>query len=72
MKELWIKKTVWRRYLIPADSIKEVKKIITYVKETEDNTGIEIIEDYYDENEKVEYDNEKTIIPIEFEIKGSK
>ncbi|WBC28398.1 hypothetical protein RPMD05_18 [Rhodobacteraceae phage LS06-2018-MD05] len=64
MKELWVKKTVYRRYLIEDDEIEEVKAILT-----DDSTYcIDVIRDHYDKNEQVEYDDEDVVLPIEYSI----
>jgi len=68
MKALWVKKIIWRRYLINDEEIGEVEQIIT-------NLGVmssEIIEDCYDQNMDVEYDNEEMFIPIEIDVQDIK
>jgi len=67
MKELWVKKTVWRRYLIEDDEIVAVEQLIKY-----DYRGDIVIQNHFDKNEKVEYDNEETIKPIQYEVKAVK
>jgi len=62
-KELWVKKTIWRRYLIEDDNVTAVTEILK-----SDDNGDEIVGDCYDFNEKVEYDNEQAITPVQFEI----
>ncbi len=67
MNELWIKKTIWRRYLIDDDDIDAVKEEIKRVDTAEESIG-----DYYDKNGTVEYDNEEIVYPIEFDIQEIK
>ncbi len=64
MKEVWIKKTIYRRYLVEDDELEEVKLILEYNSERAD----ELIGDIYDKNSEMEYDEEKLIIPIEYSI----
>jgi hypothetical protein len=64
MKEVWIRKTIWRRYLVKDEDVDEVKAIL----EGGDDVASDLIEDHYDVNKDVEYDNEKLIMPIEFSI----
>ena len=64
MKEVWVKKTIWRRYLIEDSNEIAVSQILKG-----NINGDEIVADCYDSNERVEYDNEEVILPIEFEIK---
>lgn len=64
MKELWIKKTVYRRYLIQETDIEEVELILRGNPETAD----ELIGDIYDKNKEVEYDQEEVILPIDYVI----
>ena len=64
MKELWIKKTVYRRYLIEDSEIGEVEAIIKGDPERAD----ELITDLYDRNQLEEYDQEEIILPIEYSI----
>ena len=63
MKEVWVKKTIWRRYLINDGDEKEVELTLKY-----DENGDEIVADCLDINSLVEYDNEEVILPIEFKI----
>jgi hypothetical protein len=65
VKEVWVKKTIWRRYLVGDENIKAVKQILQSNK-----NGDELVADCYDTNKSVEYDNEIAILPIEFEVKG--
>lgn len=64
MKEVWIKKTVYRRYLVDDHELKAVKLII----EHEPERAEELIGDIYDKNSEVEYDEEKIVLPIEHSI----
>ena len=67
MKELWIKKTIYRRYLIEDSETDSVK---LWLKDGQETTQgiIDIVENVFDKNECVEYDEEKTIEPIEYDI----
>jgi len=67
MKEVWIRKTIWRRYLVKDEDANEVKAIV----EGGDNVASDLIGDHYDVNENMEYDNEKLIMPIEFVIQDA-
>ena len=62
--ELWVQKSIYRRYLIKKSEIEEVKVILN--NNTSDS--IDMIGDCYDMNKNIEYDDEETIIPIEYEI----
>ena len=53
MKELWIKKTAWQRYLINDEDIETVKAIIKNLNQEK----LDLIIDYYDVNTKEEFDN---------------
>ena len=64
MKELWVKKTIMRRYLIEDDMAEEVSDIIYGCAERAE----ELIGDFYDKNETIEYDNEEAVMPIQFQI----
>ena len=64
MKELWVKKTIMRRYLIEDDMADEVSDIIWGNPERAE----ELIGDCYDKNETIEYDNEEAVMPIMFQI----
>ena len=64
MKEVWIKKTVYRRYLVLDSEIDEVKNILEYGS----GNISELIEDVYDKNKDVEYDGERAVLPIEYSI----
>lgn len=64
MKEVWIKKTVYRRYLVLDSEIDEVKNILEYGS----GNISELIEDVYDKNKDVEYDDERVVLPIEYSI----
>ena len=63
MREVWIKKTVYRRYLISEDDVREVKDLLDG---QEPNTE-EIIGDVYDKTDGLipEYDQEEMIFPID-------
>lgn len=63
MKELWIKKTIWRRYLVEDGDLEEAQQTLDL-----DERGDEIVADWLDKNEKVEYDNEEAVKPIEYSI----
>jgi hypothetical protein len=62
MHEVWVKKTIWRRYLVPDEDIFAVTETLKH----DDERGDEIVADCYDVNDDVEYDEEKVIRPIEF------
>lgn len=66
MKELWIKKTIYRRYLIDDHEIEEVKAIIKHEPERAE----ELIGDIYDRNNEVEYDEEHIVLPIDHTIES--
>ena len=65
MKEVWVKKTIWRRYLVHDVNVDVVAEILQ-----KDANGDEIVADAYDVNTKVEYDNEKVVLPVEVLIQG--
>jgi hypothetical protein len=65
MKEVWVKKTVWRRYLVEDENIKAV----TYILSTDNDRGDELVSDLYDTNDECEYDQEEPLKPLSFEIK---
>jgi len=67
MQEVWIKKTIYRRYLVTNEELKEVKAILENAHEKAD----ELIGDIYDKNKHIEYDGEKLILPIEYSIGAS-
>jgi hypothetical protein len=66
MKELWIKKTVYKRLLIEDDEVCEV------VAQLKQNTKecVDIITDIYDVNKEQEYDNDEVILPIDYIIRA--
>ena len=64
MKEVWVKKTVWRRYLVEDENIKAVSQILQ-----NDERGDEIVADSYDVNDECDYDQEEVVKPVRFEIK---
>ena len=66
MKEVWIKKTIYRRYLVDESDIDEVKTILESNRYNKDVS--ELIEDMYDINDELEYDNEETILPLEYSL----
>lgn len=68
MKEVWIKKTVYRRYLVEDVDMEFVKSILNLEQEK----AADIIEDVYDKNTKVEYDEEKTILPLKYSVNSIK
>ena len=71
MKELWIKKTIWRRYLIEDDDVEPVKKTLNNSLGGYEDDVDEIIGDCFDKNKHVEHDEETTIYPVQYEIKES-
>lgn len=64
MKELWVKKTIYRRYLIEDDEIEEAENIL----KNEPKRAEDLIEDIYDKNPHVEYDEEQLYIEIDYSI----
>jgi hypothetical protein len=65
MKELWVKKTIYRRYLVEDEDVSAVNDILLH-----DDNGCDLVGDIYDKNDDVEYDNEEAVKPIHFEIKA--
>jgi hypothetical protein len=63
MNELWVKKTIWRRYLIDDYDLEAAEQTLKH-----NDNGDEIVADCYDLNEKCEYDLEEVITPIEFKL----
>jgi len=66
MKELWIKKTIYRRYLIDDDEVEIVESIL----KNDPVIAEELIDDIYDKNKDIEYDEEKLILPVCYSIKN--
>lgn len=64
MKEVWVRKTIWRRYLIEDSNANAVNQILS----SNGKEGDEVVADCYDANNAVEYDNEEAVLPIEFKI----
>lgn len=64
MKELWVKKTIWRRYLIEDDEIEEAKDTIIF------NQNSCEAEELYDKNKEIEYDDEQIFLPLEIDVFG--
>ena len=64
MKEVWIKKTVYRRYLVEDIDIEAVEATLKYESERAE----ELIGDIYDKNTEVEYDEEKIVLPIDYSV----
>lgn len=64
MKELWVKKTVYRRYLIEDDEIEIVESIL----KNELLRAEELIEEIYDKNPDIEYDQEKLFVETDYSI----
>lgn len=64
MKELWVKKTVYRRYLIEDDEIEIAESIL----KNEPLRAEELIGDIYDKNPDVEYDQEQLYIETDYSI----
>jgi hypothetical protein len=70
MNEVWIKKTIFRRYLVEDSELEEVKSIIeSNIPEVIDRID-ELIGDIYDKNDEIEYDEEKLFMPLEFSIRA--
>ena len=63
MKELWVKKSVYRRYLIKDEDIKEAKGILDYEPDR-----IDLIDNDLDLNSEIEYDDEKLYFPVTYNI----
>lgn len=64
MKELWIKKTVYKRLLVEDEELDEVMaQLKCNTKEC-----VDVITDCYDVNKEQEYDNEETVLPIDYSI----
>lgn len=68
MKELWVKKTIYRRYEIADADIDTVKAIL----EHEPDRAEELIGDIYDMNADIEYDEEKIVLPVDYSISEGK
>mgnify|MGYP003381593880 CR=1 FL=1 len=66
MIEVWIKKTIYRRYLVEESEIDEVKTILESNRYGKDVS--ELIEDMYDINDELEYDNEGTLLQVEYSL----
>ena len=68
MKELWVKKTVYRRYLIEDSDVEEAKIFLeSFDAYKEDSIEIiELIENTLDRNKETEYDEEKTFLPLTY------
>jgi hypothetical protein len=64
MKELWVKKTVYRRYLIEDDEIETAE----YILKNEPQRAEELIGDIYDKNPDVEYDEERLYMDVDYSI----
>jgi hypothetical protein len=64
MKELWVKKTVYRRYLIEDNEIEIAESIL----KNEPFRAEELIGDIYDKNPDVEYDQEQLYIETDYSI----
>jgi hypothetical protein len=64
MKELWIKKTVFKCLLIDDDDIEIVEMMLR------ENTKecVDSIDNIFNKNFSEEYDNEETITPIEYSV----
>ena len=65
MKEVWVKKTVWRRYLVEDENVEAVSQILEG-----DDRGDEIVADCYDTNDDREYDQEEVVTPVQYKIKA--
>jgi hypothetical protein len=64
MNELWVKKTIFRRYLIDDSDIEEVKIILEHDQQRAEH----LIDNYLNENKEIEYDQEEMVFPIDFSI----
>ncbi|MCK5611899.1 hypothetical protein KAR91_59060 [Candidatus Pacearchaeota archaeon] len=65
MHEVWVKKTIWRRYLVEDKDIVATTETLKH----DDERGDEIVADCWDVNNEVEYDIEEVIRPIEFKAR---
>lgn len=65
MVEIWVKKTVYRRYLVEESELEEVETTLKY----EPKRAEELIGDIYDKNKEIEYDEEKIVIPVDYSIR---
>ena len=66
MYEVWIKKTVYRRYLVSNETIEEVRIILN--EGTQES--VDLIEDAYDQNNLQQYDEESAIMPLDVDIQA--
>ena len=64
MKEVWVKKTVYRRYLVEDIELEAVEATLKHEPERAE----ELIGDIYDKNTDVEYDEEKIVLPVDYSI----
>lgn len=63
MKEVWVKKTIYRRHKILDEDIEKVKSLL---KGDEYSYGV--FHDCFCKNEDLEYDDEQVILPVIYEI----
>lgn len=66
MQELWIKKTIYRRYLIEDDEIENALMVIS--ENTQDS--VDLMVDIFDKNNEQEYDEEYAVLPIEYSTRA--
>jgi len=64
MKEIWVKKTIYRCYLVDDELVDHAKSLLMYEPE-----GCELLGDLLDMNVSIDYDNEEVFKPIQFEVK---
>lgn len=64
MKEVWVKKTIYRCYEIADKDIETVEAILKHEPERAE----ELIGDIYDMNKNLDYDEEKIVLPVDYTI----
>ena len=64
MTEIWIKKTIFRRYLVEDENVEYAKLVLS------ENTqeAVDMMVDLFDKNDLQEYDEEYAVLPIEYSI----
>ncbi len=66
MKEVWIKKTVLRRYIVKDEHVDSVNLLLDSGR---DQQACDFVENDFDVNEDIEYDNENVSLPFWYEVK---
>jgi hypothetical protein len=64
MNEVWVKMTVWRRYLVMDEDIEAATTIL----KTDADQGNNIVAEIFDTNLCLEYDEEKPVKPVNFKV----